>query len=131
MGHFLTNRKYGAASGGFDEQGNTYMNNSPVAGLSSNLNLLEDFNPRRTVEDPFYWIPQGLFYDLMDNRNDFNAVPQRVPIIDNVFGFTNQQLFNALDADISNLPAYRSRLLNENANNQAAGVTTIFQFYEY
>lgn len=131
MGHFLTNRKYGAQSGEFGEQGETYSNNIPVAGLNSNINLLEDFSPARTVADPFFWIPQGLYYDLIDNRNDNLAVPPRVLLNDVVTGYTNQQFFNALDADINNLPAYRIRLLNENGNNQAAGVNVIFNFYGY
>ena len=44
---------------------------------------------------------------------------------------TNQQFFNALDNDIDRLQDYRVRLLQENANNQAAGVTTIFNFYGF
>jgi hypothetical protein len=132
MGHFLTNRKYGALSGLFGEQGQTYFNNSPVAGLNSNLNLLEDFDPiNRRVADPFWWIPQGIYYDLIDNRNDNNAVPRRITLDDNVFSYSNQQFFNALDDDINTLPAYRFRLLSENANRDAAGVTTIFTFYGY
>jgi hypothetical protein len=134
MGHFLTNRKYGTQSGTFREQGGIeYRTDVPVIGLNSNLNLLEDFNPRRTVEDPFFWIPQGLYYDLIDNRNDLTVNPLnvRVPLNDNVVGYTNQQFFNALDDDINNLPAYRGRLLSENASNQLAGVNTIFTFYGY
>jgi hypothetical protein len=132
MGHFMTNRKYGVQSGSFGEQGITYSNNDPVNGLNSNLNLLEDFDPiNRRVADPFWWIPQGLYYDLFDNRND-NGIPvPRVALNDNVSSYTNQQFFNALDADINNLPAYRARLLSENANRDAAGVTTIFNFYGY
>lgn len=132
MGHFLTNRKYGALSGFFGEQGQTYFNNSPVTGLNSNLNLLEDFDPiNRRDADPFWWIPQGLYYDLIDNRND-NGVPiPRVTLNDNVFSYTNQQFFNALDADINTLGLYRARLLSENANRDAVGVTTIFTFYGY
>jgi hypothetical protein len=83
------------------------------------------------VTDPFWWIPQGLYYDLIDNRNDNNGAPVRVPLVDNVVGYTNQQFFNALDNDITTLPAYRGRLLSENANNQIAGVNTIFTFYGY
>ena len=85
------------------------------------------------MNDPFWWIPQGLYYDLIDNRNDLTVDPLnvRVPLDDSVIGYTNSQFFNALDADIDNLPAYRVRLLNENANNQAAGVNTIFTFYGY
>ena len=99
--------------------------------LSSNLNLLEDFSPLRT-NDPFAWIPQGLYYDLFDNMNDrvVNAGSQIYPI-DLVNGYTNHQFFNALDDDITNLPAYRVRLLNENANNQAVNITNLFAFYNY
>ena len=133
IGHFLTNSRYGTQSPQFIEQGIGYTNGNPAATLNSNLNLLEDFNPRRTVNDPFWWIPQGLYYDLIDNRNDLTVDPLnvRVPLDDSVIGYTNSQFFNALDADIDNLPAYRVRLLNENANNQAAGVNTIFTFYGY
>jgi len=81
------------------------------------------------VVDPIWWILQRLFYDLMDDRNGLLALPLRVPLNDLVDVYTNQQFFNALDADINNLPAFRVRLLNENANNQAAGVNTIFTFY--
>jgi len=71
----------------------------------------------------------GLYYDLIDNRNDQTVTNPRVPLDDQVAGYTNQQFFNALDADIRSLPAFRLRLLSENGNNQAAGVNTIFTFY--
>lgn len=137
-GHFMANMKYGADSDGAWEQGIEYRN-GPIreggievanTGLNAHLNLLEDFSPART-NDPFRWIPQGLFYDLMDNRND-NAVvtPARVLLNDVVNGYTNQMFFNALDSDINSLPTFRLRLLNENANNQSVGVTAIFDFYD-
>ncbi|RZM23851.1 MAG: hypothetical protein EOO88_24825 [Pedobacter sp.] len=130
MGHFLTNRKYGFSGGAFREQQINYFDNFPVAGINSNLNLLEDFNPAR-IDDPFFWIPQGLYYDLFDNRNDNATLPPRVLLPDVVSSYTNQQFFNALDADISTLPAFRNRLLSENANRDAPGVTSIFNFYGY
>jgi hypothetical protein len=68
---------------------------------------------------------------LFDNRNDRDTLPRRVDLNDIVVGYTNQQFFNALDDDINNLPTYRIRLLNENGNNQAAGVNPIFTFYGY
>ncbi|GAB2653341.1 hypothetical protein GCM10027036_03290 [Flavihumibacter cheonanensis] len=127
-GHYLTNLKYGALSGSFFEQGEPYSNDSPISGLSSNLNLLENFNPT-ILRDPFNWIPQGLYYDLMDNRNDDQG--DYVPLFDNVAGYTFQQLFNSLDSDVSSIQNYKIRLLNENGNNQATGVNTIFTFYGY
>lgn len=107
-----------------------YQNNIPVNGLSSHLNLLEDFSPDRTI-DPFHWIPYGLFYDLIDNRNDHLAIPLRVDIDDAVFGYTNQEMFNALSNDIRNLRDYRVRLLNNNGNNQGIQVTQLFNRYGF
>ncbi|MBD3750710.1 MAG: hypothetical protein IE931_14580 [Sphingobacteriales bacterium] len=98
--------------------------------MSSHLNLLKDFDPSRTY-DPFHWIPQGLFYDLMDHRNDNDASPRRVLLDDTVYGNTNQQMFNALDNDIYSLQDYKTRLLSENGYNQQTGVNTIFTFYGY
>jgi hypothetical protein len=129
MGHFLADQRYGLNSSQAIEQGIAYTNNNPVAGLSSHLNLLEDFNPNR-INDPFYWIPQGLMYDLIDNRNDNNAVPRRVPLDDQVVGYTTAQLFNALQSDITTLQAYHTRLISQTSNNPA-GVNTIFTFYGY
>jgi hypothetical protein len=125
MGHWLTNRKYGTLSGPFVEQGNTYWNNIPVIGLNSNLNLLEDFDPNRLI-DPFRWIPQGLFNDMIDARNE-----PFLPVTDEVSNFTNEQFFNALDSDISNLPNFRIRLMLENGNDQIIHVTNLFGQYGY
>jgi hypothetical protein len=114
------------------EQGQNYTNGFPVATLSSHLNLLEDFDPTRPIIlDPFRWIPQGLYYDLFDDRNDINIIPPRVLIDDQVSNYTNLQFFNALDADINSLPAYRVRLLLENGNNQGVQVTNLFAAYGY
>jgi hypothetical protein len=130
IGHYLADQQYAMNSSDAVEQGITYTNNWPVNSLSSHLNLLEDFDPQRT-NDPFFWIPQGLFYDLMDDRND-NLVPfPRVPLNDTVSGYSIGQLFNALQSDVTTLPSYRARLLSQNGNNQAAGVNTIFTFYGY
>lgn len=125
MGHFMADWKYGMNSAETDNLQFTYANGSPEPTLSSHLNALEDFDNHRT--NPDHWIPMGLYYDLIDNRND--QAFGRVNLIDQVSGYTNQQFFNALDADIRSLPAFRVRLLNENGNSQAAGVNTIFTFY--
>lgn len=90
---------------------------------------MEDFTPARTT-DPFRWIPQGLMYDLIDNRNDNNAFPRRVLLNDIVSGYTTAQLFNALQSDITTLQGYHARLISQ-INNNPAGVNTIFSFYGY
>lgn len=139
MGHFLSDQKYAARISIMDNQGFTYRNGDIVSnatglvvantGLNAHVNLLEDFSTDR-LNDPDHWIPQGLYYDLIDDRNDRNAVPLRVNLDDVVFGFyTNQRFFSALDPDVRSVDAFRTRLLSENGNNQAAGVNQIFTFY--
>lgn len=128
MGHYLADRTYGFNSSTSVEQGIGYINNSPVAGLSSHLNLLEDFNPHRTY-DPFYWIPQGLFYDLMDNRND-RAFSQDA-VDDQVSGYTNLQMFGAFQSNIYTLQDYRVRLLQTTTNPTSQFVTNLFLQYGY
>jgi hypothetical protein len=130
-GRVLADRVYGINfSSDQVEQGQTYTNGFPVATLSSHLNLLEDFHPGR-LNDPFRWIPQGVYYDMIDDRNDLTVPFPRVLINDEVLNYTNLQFFNALDADINSLQAYRVRLLQENGNNQGAEVTNLFAAYGY
>ena len=139
MGHFMADLKY-STTPNIDlwEQQITYLNNELDdagtiinTGLSAHVNLLEDFSPLRTANDDFFWIPQGLFYDLMDDRNDNIQTPVRVALDDQVKNYTNHQFFEALDNDIYSLQQYKTRLLNENGNNQQAGVNAIFTFYGY
>lgn len=133
-GRVLANRVYGVNfSSPQVEQGESYFNGWPVAGLSSHLNLLEDYDPNRPVlVDPFRWIPQGIYHDMIDDRNDMTTVvPPRVLIDDQVMNYTNLQFFNALDADINSLPVYRVRLLLENGNNQSGQITNLFAAYGY
>ncbi|MHA4845772.1 hypothetical protein ACX0G7_16480 [Flavitalea antarctica] len=129
IGHFLTQRKYGALSGQFVEQGITYANQSPFPGLNSNFNLLEDFSSGR-LNDQFRWIPQGIYYDLFDDTNDFDRPGRRVDLVDVVSSYSNAHFFNALDDDIVDMPSYKNRLLNENGNRDASGVNIIFDFYD-
>ena len=126
MGHFLSDRTYGTNADNLVEQGIFYQNNNPVAGLSSHLNLLEDFSPFRN-NDPFRWIPQGLFYDLRDSRNEPGN-----PVFDQVSGYTNQQMFNAFQSTINTLQDYRVRLLQlNNNNNNPTFVINLFNQYGY
>jgi hypothetical protein len=104
-------------------QGITFSDGLPT-GFTSHLNAMEEFDPSSNT-DPHRWIPEGLFYDLFDARNEFN------PITDAVNGYTNQQFFNAMDIDIRSMPQYRVRLLAENNNNQAAQVIALFGQYNY
>lgn len=129
VGQTIADRIYGLNSTSVFRQGITYTNNIIISG-SSHINYLEDFSPFRTY-DPFHWIPDGIYYDLLDDRNDLFAVPLRVNVNDAVFGYTNQQFFNALESDVKSIPAFRQRLLQQNGNNQATEVTQLFTSYNY
>ena len=124
MGRHLTDRRYGSVCSRIDNEQGSYFNNNPLP-MSSQLNALEGFNPLRTT-DPFYWIPQGLFYDLRDPRNDLGF-----PLIDEVSNYTNQQMFSALSSSTTSLPTYKTNLLTLNNNNQSTQVTSLFFRYGY
>lgn len=124
-GQFLADRQYGANSHEAHEQFTSYLNGD-IAGLNCHLIALENFDPFLTTY-PFRWIPKGLYYDLMDTRNDLNAVPRFTVIDDQVGGYTNQQFFNAFNSGITSLQAYRQNLVNGN-NSQ---VINLFQQYGY
>lgn len=125
MGRHLTDQRYGSLCGQERTPQFTYSNNNPVLGLSSQINALEGFNPTFTA-NPFYWIPQGLFYDLRDPRNDLGF-----PIIDEVSNYTNQQMFSALSSSTTSLSSYKTSLLTLNNNNQSTQVTSLFTQYGY
>ncbi len=81
------------------------------------------------MSGPFYWIPQGLFYDLMDNRND-RAFSQDA-VDDQVSGYTNLQMFGAFQSNIYTLQDYRVRLLQTTTNPTSQFVTNLFLQYGY
>jgi len=125
MGHTVADFTYGLNSSTSYEQQTTFSNNYPVDKASSHLNLLESFDPKKTT-DPFHWIPQGLFYDLLDPANETG-----VPVLDQVSGYTNQQMFNAFQSNIVTLQDYRARLLQTTTNSTSVYVTNLFNQYNY
>jgi hypothetical protein len=106
-------------------QGLAFFNDA-TSGLNANYWAIERFNPNRT-QDVHRWIPQGIPYDLFDNRNDNNVGN----VIDNVNGFTINQSYNALQSDVRSIPAFRDRLLQQNGNAQQAQVNQLFERYGY
>ncbi len=128
LARVMCDQQYGTDSRPVIKQSSTYFTGfAPDPALSSHLNALEAFDPNRPVsDDPFRWIPEGIYYDLFDFRNETG-----LPIIDGVSGYTNQQMFNALDADVISMPQYKTRLLLENGNNQSVQVTALFNQYHY
>ncbi len=131
----FTNRHYGngGANGAFGVGFTARMQftdyeNVP-GGLNANLNALENHNPNLTA-DVHRWIPQGICYDLIDNRNDFVTIGNTRPN-DNVSGYTTQQCFNALLPNVRDIPAFKDRLLIQNGNNQQSQLNQLFSDYGY
>ena len=127
--YVYANRHYGnggtAAADFRTTMQGAFFNNGSVAGLNCHLSALESFNPNN-AGDIWRWIPQGLPYDLFDNRNDGGF-----PVTDNVIGYSYQQSFNALQSDVRSIPVFRDRLLLQNGNNQQVAVNQLFQLYGY
>ncbi len=110
------------------EQGIDYFNNSPVNNLSSHINLVEDFSPFRRT-DPFWWIPQGVYEDLLDARNEQRATGGSVD--DNTSNYNNQQMFNIFNSNVLTLQAYRNSLINNVTNPTSGSVVNLFGQYGY
>ena len=123
MGHFLADQRYGVnASCHIEQPGHTFC---PNGTNHPHIDVLENFDPNYTP-DPFSWIPKGLMEDLIDN-----TPTETFPVIDNVNGFTIAQLFNALQSDVTTIPAYRARFIQQNPGNQTTNVTSLFAQYHY
>ncbi len=122
-GHFLADLRYGSQASCQSEQigGSTWCSSRP------HLDVLENYDPN-LPSDRFRWIPKGLMLDLIDTNNETRP-PQFVN--DNVSGYTNQQIFNALESDVRSIPAFKDRLLQQNGNNQQNGVNILVQEYGY
>ena len=136
--YVYANRHYGNGGTAANEfnsfmQGANWFNAGSTAstnqlpGLNCHLAALESFNPN-SINGIWPWIPEGLPYDLFDDRNDaaFNGF-----VTDNVNGYINSQLFNALQSDVRSIPAFRDRLLQLNGNNQQVQVNALFNAYNY
>jgi hypothetical protein len=126
MGHFLADQRYGVNANCQTEQLTSYCPNPPALTSHPHIDVLENYVPTLQA-DPFRWIPKGLMLDLMDNTIE----PAQTLVNDQVFGYTIQQIFAALQSDITTVPAYRARLIQQNPGNQTAQVTNLFASYNY
>jgi len=117
MGWFLSRDKYGA--------------NAPVS-----LNIEENFTPLARGGNPGMriidvagnrasWIPAGLLQDLTDTNSD----QIQGTFWDNADGYTNDQIFNALDWGVESPQQFRDRLLRENLNRDQVDVNSLFEGY--
>ena len=135
MGHFLANLRYGNVARPQTEQagGTTWTSTAyPVCinqtgnSTAPHADVLENFNPNLGA-DPFRWIPQGLMWDMMDNT----PTEVNININDQVSGFSIASIFNSLQSDVTTVPQYRTRFIQQNPGNQTTALTTLFSSYHY
>jgi len=124
MEHFLADQRYGVNAYNQSEQPGLEYN--PTGTNHPDIDVLEYFVPTYNL-DPFKWIPKGLMEDLMDNTTE----PLSTGVNDQVYGFTIAQIFAALQSDVTSVPAYKARLIQQNPGYQTSQVTSLFASYNY
>ncbi len=129
IGEYFTDKRYGLAHSYTAVLLNEQQSYN-WANLSCHLFALEEYDPKNPA-DQFKWIPIGVYYDLMDDRNDLYSDPYFPKINDQVSGYTNQQMFNAFGSSIGSMQDYKANLLLQNSNNQSSQVLNLFQQYGY
>jgi hypothetical protein len=71
------------------------------------------------------WIPGGIMSDLIDTTTD----NYRAGFIDNAEGYTNEDIYNALDWGIESPQEFRDRLLRESGDRDRNDVINLFEGY--
>ena len=122
MGYYLASLKYNVEPG--STKGDCCLAVQDNGFVSSDGIGLENFKPSLAA-DNFRWIPKGLMLDLIDNT------PNETVVIDQVSGYTIQQIFAALQSDVSSVSQFKAKLLKQNNNNQSTQITTLFNQYGY
>ena len=82
-------------------------------------------NPDKRITNWEGWIPAGIMNDIIDNNRDF----VRAGFWDDVTGYTQQDLFDALDKDVDTPQKFRDRLLSENGNRDQTDLEELFEAY--
>jgi len=125
MGFYLANLKYNVEPGStkgdccLAVQDNGFVSNDGIA--------LENFNPNLS-SDKFHWIPKGLMLDLID----IGEPTATTKVNDQVSGYTIQQIFGALQSDITSISQYKARLLQQNQSNPTnIYINPLFVSYGY
>ena len=124
IGHTISDRIYGNGAEAFNLQGKQWVSD---VNKSSSLKYLEEFNPQiGAPADYFNWIPIGLINDLMDNTPDLSPST----VVDNVSGFTYQEIQSALYNKPSTLPEFKNNLKSVKPA-QATQIDQLFLSYGY
>jgi len=108
----------------------------PLSGQQS-INQLYVDRLEETWNEELNHIPVGLYHDLIDGGTEplistdiFDA--NSTSITDNVFGFTNQQLFNCILSTTSTMNGYQQNVINfylSSTSNSVTEVNMLFNSY--
>ncbi len=109
--------------------GHTYTDQTYLGANASNqilpwLGLLE-----LDINESANHIPEGLYHDLVDNTN---VEDMAIGVVDNVSGFTNQQMFSCFTSDLRSVEAFRVCLVNNHlagSGNTLAQLNDLFNSY--
>jgi hypothetical protein len=122
MGHFLADQRYGVNA--YDQIEQPGLQYNPNGTNHPDIDVLENFDPNYTP-DPFRWIPKGLMEDLIDNT------PTEAIVNDQVSGYSINQLFRAMQSDVTSVSQYKVRLLQLYGTAQQTQVNNLFASYHY
>jgi hypothetical protein len=132
IGHLFTDKIYGLTSTSFPEQGNVTLNldvlnfnNQPD--ISSHIHFLESYDPSRK-QDPSYWIPKGLFYDLIDPKIEQFVASK---ITDEVSGYQCKQIFSLFNKDMNNMQDFKAKFITRYGGDQKKAIEDLFGQYGY
>ncbi|GLB51402.1 hypothetical protein NBRC110019_04410 [Neptunitalea chrysea] len=119
IGYFLTLQEFGSTNGIISING--FENFDPVQ-KPSNADVVRYGTP---IYNWRGWIPAGIILDITDTQADWVRTGYR----DNVSGYTYQNIYNAMDSDVTSPQKLRDRLLSENGNLDETDLRNLFEAY--
>jgi hypothetical protein len=115
IGKLYASQYYGSFSG-----------NSTAASLGFEFRDQLEFRKPSNTSENWYWIPYGMYYDLMDTGEPVSTL-----VIDNVNAYTTGMIFTSLWSDVVTVSQFRNDLLLRSGNVQSAQVNQLVQSYGY
>ena len=108
----------------------------PLSGNTSIGNITYIEKLEKTWNESDNHIPIGIYLDLIDNGVEPQSYNRRnnssTTVLDNVSGFTNQQIFNCLNSNTINPSIFKQQLINNylnNTSNTTNDVDDLFNSY--
>ena len=116
--------------------GMTFADKTYSTNQQTSINTTYNIRLERTWNETPNHIPIGLYHDLIDGGTEptsWNADwSASTTVVDNVSGFTNQQMFSCLNANITSINNFQTQLINTqlaNTSNTLTNVNLLFVSY--